>query len=175
MLHLVLLNFKLFSPLSSAYIIFQTCSKPLLPSKFASAAEFTSISVLFQGNHENIFSSLEIWLAFDPVGSFQKPSHSAQLNIHCVSIVVSCSPYSFANALLTARQFTKTITKLLVQYILLNNPTFDLSGFLPSGFAIFLKTALYFLCISNWNWRREKEQQKHAHLKKKKKKEEKGR
>lgn len=41
--------------LNSAYVIFQTCAKPSVPSKFASAAEFFNTSVLCQGNNENIF------------------------------------------------------------------------------------------------------------------------
>lgn len=57
MLHLVLLNVKLPPPPppNSAYVIFQTCAKPSVPSKFASAAEFFNTSVLCQGNNENIF------------------------------------------------------------------------------------------------------------------------
>lgn len=139
MLHLV--GFQTFISLSSYYIIVQTCSKPSTPSKFASSRGMQiKTSVLCQGSHKNIFSALYIWSAFEPILSFQELSPSAQLNI-----------YSSASFLLVLFFFQCFIDIFETLYLNLSSAaasilfthstTFYFSGFLPSGFSTFHKTA----------------------------------
>lgn len=54
----------IFFPQNFSYIIFLSCSKSAILSKFASAAELINTPIFWQGHHENMVSAPQITSGF---------------------------------------------------------------------------------------------------------------